>query len=249
MKTKSNIFIVLFMILGSRMFAQIGINADNSGPDPSAMLDVKSTSKGFLPPRMTTTQRNAIAQPVSGLTIYNTSKKCIETYVDSIWVSTAHYIGESYGGGIVFYVYDYGRHGLIAATSDQSTGIQWYNGTFRLTGTTGDGINAGAMNTAMIVAEQMSDNQAGNFAAKVCADYSVIQSGVTYGDWYLPSKSELNLLYNQRAVVGGFEFGWYWSSTEFSGNIAWLELFGSNNSLPEWYLKDEADHVRAIRSF
>ena len=37
----------------------------------------------------------------------------------------AHTIGESYGGGIVFYVYDGGQHGLIAATSDQSAGIQW----------------------------------------------------------------------------------------------------------------------------
>ncbi len=37
----------------------------------------------------------------------------------------AHYIGESYGGGIVFYVYDNGRHGLIAATSDQSTSLVW----------------------------------------------------------------------------------------------------------------------------
>ncbi|MEO6405797.1 MAG: hypothetical protein ABIY51_14985, partial [Ferruginibacter sp.] len=47
------------------------------------------------------------------------------------WISSAtvHYIGESYGGGIVFYVYDNGQHGLIAATADQSTGIQWANNT------------------------------------------------------------------------------------------------------------------------
>ena len=36
-----------------------------------------------------------------------------------------HKTGESYGGGIVFYVYDNGRHGLIAATTDQDPGIQW----------------------------------------------------------------------------------------------------------------------------
>ncbi|MFH1050451.1 MAG: hypothetical protein V1779_05910 [bacterium] len=84
-----------------------------------------------------------------------------------------HYIGESYGGGIVFWVDSSGQHGLIATTADQSTGIQWYNGTYRYTGSLGDGLNAGAMNTAMIVATQISDNQTGNFAAKVCADYSV----------------------------------------------------------------------------
>ncbi len=41
----------------------------------------------------------------------------------------------------------------------QSTGIQWYNGTNRITSTTGDGLNAGAMNTAMIIATQIADNQ------------------------------------------------------------------------------------------
>jgi hypothetical protein len=41
----------------------------------------------------------------------------------SVSNGTTHYIGESYGGGIVFYVYDGGQHGLIAATDDQSTGI------------------------------------------------------------------------------------------------------------------------------
>jgi len=58
------------------------------------------------------------------------------------------------------------QHGLIAATADQSAGIQWYNGTYRYTGTTGDGLGAGAMNTAMIVATQMADNQTGNFCRK-----------------------------------------------------------------------------------
>ena len=50
----------------------------------------------------------------------------------------------------------------------------------------------------------MSDNQNGNFAAKVCADYSIAAGGVTYGDLYLPSKYELNLLFLQHSVVGGF---------------------------------------------
>jgi hypothetical protein len=126
------------------------------------------------------------------------------------------YIGEKYGGGIVFYVYDNCQHGLIAATSDQSTGIQWSNGLYKYTGATGDGLLAGKMNTAMIVATQIGDASGGNFAAKVCADYSSVDAdGITYGDWYLPSKYELNLLYNQRNVVGGFAGGNYWSSSEY----------------------------------
>ena len=74
-----------------------------------------------------------------------------------------HKIGDKYGGGIVFYVYDGGLHGLIAALADQSSAIQWYNGIFKVTGANGDGVGAGAMNTAMIVAAQIDDTPGGNF--------------------------------------------------------------------------------------
>ncbi|MFH1859758.1 MAG: DUF1566 domain-containing protein [bacterium] len=158
-----------------------------------------------------------------------------------------HYIGESYGGGKVFYVYDNGQHGLIAATADQSTGIQWYNGTYRYTGSLGDGLGAGAMNTAMIVATQISDSQIGDFAAKVCADYSVMVNGVTYGDWYLPSKYELNLLYLQKSVVGGFASNFYWSSTEYVSNGAWAQGFDSGYQ--GYGSKGYTYYVRAVRDF
>ncbi|MCK5759657.1 MAG: hypothetical protein KAH33_00085, partial [Candidatus Delongbacteria bacterium] len=166
-------------------------------------------------------------------------------WVDIISVTT-HYIGESYGGGIVFYVYDEGKHGLIVDTSGESTG-EWYNGTYRYTGTTGDGLYAGTMNTAMIVATQMADNQTGNFVAKVCADYSVTDGGVTYGDWYLPSKYELNLLYLQKDVVGGLQGGGYWSSTEISSDSAWFQWFFSGEQDED--TKNTVGYVRAIRAF
>jgi hypothetical protein len=169
-----------------------------------------------------------------------------------------HKIGDKYGGGIVFYVYDGGLHGLIAARADQSTLIQWFNGTFKFTGSTGDGVNAGAMNTAMIVATQINDTPGGNFAAKVCADYSVKGAdGVTYGDWYLPSKIELNLLYKQRNVVGGFAHEWYWSSTEelsygvgdpINSIMAWSQNFQWGYQSDD-HNKQNIFRVRAIRAF
>jgi len=51
----------------------VGINQSGAAPDASAMLDVNSTSKGFLIPRMTRTQRSAITSPAEGLMIYQTS--------------------------------------------------------------------------------------------------------------------------------------------------------------------------------
>jgi len=59
--------------------SQVGIGIPS--PDASAALEVSSTNKGFLPPRLTTSQRNSIANPAKGLTIYNTSKECLEWYV------------------------------------------------------------------------------------------------------------------------------------------------------------------------
>ncbi|MFO7670809.1 MAG: DUF1566 domain-containing protein [Bacteroidales bacterium] len=156
-------------------------------------------------------------------------------------------IGQSYQGGIIFWLDATGQHGLIAATADQSTGIQWYNGTFRNTGTTGDGLYAGEMNTAIILATQMADNQTGDFAAKVCADYSVSVGGVTYGDWYLPSKYELNLLYQQKTAVGGFGSDYYWSSAEYDFHNAWYQYFDDGSQF--YYFKYYPRKVRAVRAF
>jgi hypothetical protein len=155
-------------------------------------------------------------------------------------------IGESYGGGIVFYVYDGGQHGLIAATADQSTGIRWYGGTNTNTRARADGIGAGLKNTAIIIANQGSVG--GNaFAATVCNEYSVTVGGVTYGDWYLPSKHELNLLYLQQTVVGGFASNYYWSSTEGDNYDAWDQYFG--NGAQYNTSKYNTNYVRAVRAF
>jgi len=68
---------VLILILSASLLsifsmAQVAINTDGSMPDNSAMLDVKSTVKGMLIPRMTQSQRNAIGSPAAGLTVYQT---------------------------------------------------------------------------------------------------------------------------------------------------------------------------------
>lgn len=60
------------MLFSISLQAQVGINEDGAAPDPSAMLDVKSTTKGFLTPRMTESERDAIANPATGLLIYQT---------------------------------------------------------------------------------------------------------------------------------------------------------------------------------
>ena len=62
-----------FILVSFPVSGQVSINADGSPPDPSAGLDVKFTNKGFLPPRMTFEQRNAIENPAEGLIVYCTN--------------------------------------------------------------------------------------------------------------------------------------------------------------------------------
>lgn len=162
----------------------------------------------------------------------------------------SHFIGESYGGGIVFYVYDGGQHGLIAATSDHSAAIRWYGGTNTNTRARADGVGAGLKNTSIIIANQ--GNVDGNsFAATVCNEYSVTVNGVTFGDWYLPSRHELNLLYLQRGVVGGFANDNYWSSSEYIISSAWAQDFSAGSTAGSQYDSGKIypHRVRAIRAF
>ena len=85
---KLSLFTKLFLILGliySSIYAQIGIGTVN--PEQSSVLDVTSTNKGFLPPRMTTSERDAIngGDIAIGLVIYNEDTKCIEFYMGTGW--------------------------------------------------------------------------------------------------------------------------------------------------------------------
>jgi hypothetical protein len=77
----------------------VAINADSSLPDPSAILHLKSSSKGFLAPRMTQAQRNAIAAPATGLLIYQTDNTPGFYYYDSTSWTPAKSPG-SPGGGL-----------------------------------------------------------------------------------------------------------------------------------------------------
>jgi len=76
--------IQVFLILN--VSAQVGINNDGSQPNNSSMLDIKSTEKGFLPPRMNTTQRDAIGLPATGLIIFNSDCNDIQLFNGTGWV-------------------------------------------------------------------------------------------------------------------------------------------------------------------
>jgi hypothetical protein len=70
---RSSFFIVFLLLYSGILFSQVAIDTNATSPDPSAMLDVKSTIKGILIPRMTLSERNAIVNPINGLMIFCTN--------------------------------------------------------------------------------------------------------------------------------------------------------------------------------
>jgi hypothetical protein len=160
--------------------------------------------------------------------------------------TTTYAIGDiGPAGGVVFYDKGSNSNGwryLEAAPGDQSTGIQWFNGSYATTGATATAIGTGAANTQAIIASQ----GAGSYAAEYCVYFPL--GG--YSDWFLPSEGELNQMYVNlyQQGRGGFASSCYWSSSEsdFYG-LARIQRFddgGHGNG-------DKSDryHVRAARAF
>ncbi len=78
-------FLFACLLLGSGVtYAQVGVGTTT--PDASSMLEITSTTKGFLMPRMTTAERTAIATPATGLQVYDTTTNTQWFYNGTVWV-------------------------------------------------------------------------------------------------------------------------------------------------------------------
>jgi hypothetical protein len=345
-------FLVAVLITAST-YAQVGIGT--SSPDGSAALDITSTTKGLLIPRMTNAQRLAIASPVAGLQVFVTDfdggsfmfydgtkwgtlsftktipdapiisgvapgnteviisftapssngGSAITSYTatsnpgaitgtvsqegsgditvtgltngtgytftvtatNTIGTSAASaasssvvpvsplQVGDFYQGGVVFHLFVPGEtgyvsgetHGLIAAVEDQSSGIQWNNGSSVTTGATATAIGTGSANTDAIISAQGATET--SYAAGLARAYT----GGEYTDWFLPSKDELNQIYINKSTleaVSGFNAftnTYYWSSTEHDSDDALMQLFSIGHQLN--FSKGYTSIVRAVRAF
>ena len=87
MKNTTKLFIAAAFLSVGMASAQSGVGVGTTTPNASSALDVTSTTKGFLIPRMTTAQRTAIASPAAGLQVYDTTTKTPWYYNGTIWVS------------------------------------------------------------------------------------------------------------------------------------------------------------------
>ena len=165
--------------------------------------------------------------------------------------SESDFIGAYYQGGIIFYIDATDGSGLVCAVSDQSSSIQWYNGSWIKTDVTATAVGTGQANTATIVSYQGS----GSYAAQICADLDM--NG--YSDWFLPSKDELNLMYTNKLTIdataiansgSSLASAFYWSSSESdtsNGYGAWRQNIGSGSQKSSY--KSFTSSVRAVRAF
>jgi hypothetical protein len=153
-------------------------------------------------------------------------------------------------GGLIFYINpNYENDGwkyLETAPSDLPGNnndyyIDWDNGQ-EVTIDTEIAIGTGKANTERIVNVQGE----GNYAAKLCDDLTI--NG--YGDWFLPSEDELNLMYENLHLkgLGSFEHDVYWSSSDYGTLVAWGQRF--DYAVQFYYDKDGSLlRVRAVRAF
>ncbi len=257
--------LLMITLLFITIFAKAQMGIGTTSPDASAKVDISSTTKGFLPPRMTAAQRTSISMPATGLMVYcaDCGAGEPEYFNGSNWVNmvggaaaTPFAVGDAAFGGKIAYILvstdpGYNKdvvHGLVAAVNDQTTnnGLEWNNGNdYSLIGATGTAIGTGLANTNKIIAFQ---GNTFSYAAKICTDYN----GGGFTDWYLPSKDELNKLYLNRNLIGGFLLmstqPYYWSSSENNSYAVWAADFynGGTATLGD---KSFSFFVRPIRNF
>jgi hypothetical protein len=174
----------------------------------------------------------------------------ISTYVWSL-----HYVGELYGGGVVFWVDQTGNHGLICSMIDISNAQAWSD-TNTLIGAPAQSDWDGQSNTNAIIAQSISTS-----AADLCDVYTNANYGTgVFSDWYLPSRGELNDLWNNiKAVQKALDTDgnpattvikgeYYLSSTEYNYSSPYSFFFGDGHATKNMS-KGYAGYVRAVRAF
>lgn len=177
-------------------------------------------------------------------------------------------VGQSAYGGTIACL-DGGLNNLIAATTDNNTGIRWGgNGVETLATSSTDG----AINTAAIVnclTTTAGGGCPGNiavntYAAGICSTYEVDSQGNTpcqagftcYSDWYLPAPDQLNCLYQDRGTIGGFvtttgDTSRYWTSKETGPFYAYNIFFdtGTPGAAGKGLRDGNPSRVRCVSSF
>ncbi len=149
-------------------------------------------------------------------------------------------IGSAYAGGIILDLDSSGESGIVCAAADLGLYAWGCPGSF-VPGTS-TSLGSGSANTDSILNSCM----ARPIAASVCSGLVANE----YSDWYLPSRDEMQLMYNRLYLQGrgGFGSGWYWTSSQSGSATAWALNFGTG-ALSGSASKGLSGMVRPARTF
>jgi hypothetical protein len=216
-----NVFTLLAaVVLTASTYAQVGIGTTT--PDASSALDITSTTKGLLIPRMLAGDLTAIDTPATGLMVYQTDGTVgFYYYNGSSWAEVAatsktYSVNTFYAelGGYVIQISPNGKHGLVVAMQDQGPS-SWYEANDLLSSPTNHDVD-----------------------------------GKEFSDWRLPTRRELELMYLVYNTGNGASLNpnLYWSSTEEGhSSFAYTKYFftGYEDVVDKGY----PNSVRAVRAF
>ncbi len=215
MKKKYTLIIVGLFSLP--IFAQVGIGT--TSPDASSALDITATDKGFLMPRMTTVQKDAIATPATGLQVYDTDTKSVWTYDGAAWKEGVGGAGKFVDGATPDIAYYENRVGIgqdnfsavhkLWVQGDKTTGgpntatkiVANYNGTGVSTSTYGlateaNNTSSGTVTSAAGTLSATTNNAAGTIANAFGSWNYIINNG-NIGNGY----GSYGVIYNQNGTI------------------------------------------------
>lgn len=190
----------------------------------------------------------------------------VNNAISNISTPTTYSVGDFAHGGIVFWVDATGQHGLVCAKNDLDNPLttpvvethKWrtnLNDNTTFSRARASGPMSGKVNTFLIVAAETYTGDVNKYAALLCIELNVTEGGVTYGDWYMPSKDELLLMYANKDIInsvavanGGIPLNnSYWTSTEVSSTNAYRVVMSNGYVVSS--NKTENHYIRPIRSF
>jgi hypothetical protein len=171
---------------------------------------------------------------------------------NATWEPRGYQVGNFAHGGVVFYVEPCGTKGLVCAIENRAA-IEWGDVSYKIN-STAYGIYGGKTNTSIIISVHAAHGEYYGVAARHGINYKY--GG--YGDWYLPSKDELNLIHQNYLTINAVSIAnggeaihsneLYWSSTEYDIEHAWVQRLtttGAQYATP----KNNIRYVRPIRAF
>lgn len=175
--------------------------------DYSAVLEASSTTRGFLPPRMTTTQKNAIVSPAAGLMVYDTTLSTMTFYNGSSWLV--------FGGG-----------GGGSGTPGGSTGQVQYNSAGSFAGVTGSFVTASSMTLTEVKVSSLSVNS-NNTLQRIDITQSVPDASQPAGTLGTVSDPHAAILLGDSSLTNFRKLGIEWTGYR-SGTDAYVYggLFG-----------------------